>query len=684
MNFKNVTRVLLAALAVPAFAANGTMKGDGSAEKPFEIEDYEDLKAIGSGSYLFSSNYVVSKDIDASASKSERCDGDDDCRGFIPIGKNKDAVDSTVFWGTIDGKNHTIKNLKINNGYSGESGFIQTLIGSVVNLNFDSLDVKGESRNAGGVASALVGTIQNVHVTHGKVFGYERVGGIVGKAIDKTGYAPVKGYDDMTPVLRNVSFQGEVGGFQQVGGVAGIIGVEVDSIVADVDISIIYKDAKEIGGIAGYNYGDIQRSHSSGKVVVIAPHVSDVGGLVGKSYNGSIDHCYSSMDVEGDSYVGGLVGHNESVIFASSATGSVKEFEDGAYGLKAADYAGGLAGSNYGKIYASYALGSVIGDDEVGGLAGFNYGKIYASYALGSVIGDDEVGGLAGFNYGKIYASYALGSVIGDDEVGGLVGYNAGEIYYSYARGDVTSKSVIDESVGGLVGLSNGDIFSSYAANTVEGIQVGGLVDLNKSEVVNSYWDAELSKIDSSAGGMGLKTKEMMTMSSFAGWDTLGYWTFERCEAPKCEIDDEGYGCFCKKDFHRFWAIDEGKSYPYLNDGLDMNDFYWHQRLWLVYLRSLEQPPVHIQNQTFAKTSSLGAVFQGQFVALRFEIPTAGSVKFSLVDMQGRVVRAFDLGRRATGAHFETLDAGEIARGRYVGMLHVDGKATEKVMLLKK
>jgi hypothetical protein len=88
----------------------------------------------------------VAKDIDASASKSERCDGDD-CRGFIPIGKNKDAVDSIVFWGTIDGKNHTIKNLKINNGYSGESGFIQTLIGSVVNLNFDSLDVKGESRN---------------------------------------------------------------------------------------------------------------------------------------------------------------------------------------------------------------------------------------------------------------------------------------------------------------------------------------------------------------------------------------------------------------------------------------------------------------------------------------------------------------------------------------------------------
>ena len=104
-----ICAAVLPLLAIQSFAANGTMKGDGSAEKPFEIEDYEDLKAIGSGSYLYSSNYVVAKDIDASASKSERCDGDD-CRGFIPIGKNKDAVDSTVFWGTIDGKNHTIKN----------------------------------------------------------------------------------------------------------------------------------------------------------------------------------------------------------------------------------------------------------------------------------------------------------------------------------------------------------------------------------------------------------------------------------------------------------------------------------------------------------------------------------------------------------------------------------------------
>ena len=104
--------VVLSLFAIHSFAANGTMKGDGSASKPFQIEDYEDLKAIGKGAYLYSSDYVLTKDIDASASKNEMCNGDG-CNGFIPIGKYKDAADSTVFWGNIDGQNHTISDLTI-------------------------------------------------------------------------------------------------------------------------------------------------------------------------------------------------------------------------------------------------------------------------------------------------------------------------------------------------------------------------------------------------------------------------------------------------------------------------------------------------------------------------------------------------------------------------------------------
>jgi hypothetical protein len=54
-----------------------------------------------------------------------------------------------------------------------------------------------------------------------------------------------------------------------------------------------------------------------------------------------------------------------------------------------------------------------------------------------------------------------------------------------------------------------------------------------------------------------------------------------------------------------------------------------------------------------------------------------------LMDMQGRVVRTFNLGNRAAGAYSETLDAGAIARGRYVGELQVNGKVTEKILMAR-
>ena len=113
------------------------------------------------------------------------------------------------------------------------------------------------------------------------------------------------------------------------------------------------------------------------------------------------------------------------------------------------------------------------------------------------------------------------------------------------------------------------------------------------------------------------------------------------------------------------------------------NDTLWGKASTME-LRVESPTSVRFSEKVVVRNASLGAMSQGGDIAVRFEIPAAAAVKLSLIDMQGRVVRVFDLGRRATGAHFETLDAGEIARGRYVGVLQVGGKATENVMLLKK
>jgi len=108
---------------------------------------------------------------------------------------------------------------------------------------------------------------------------------------------------------------------------------------------------------------------------------------------------------------------------------------------------------------------------------------------------------------------------------------------------------------------------------------------------------------------------------------------------------------------------------------------------------SLAQAKINLSGKTtdiraheLATKSGLrfGAVFQGGSIALRFEIPAAAAVKFSLVDMQGRVVRAFNLGHRVAGVHFEARSVENMPRGRYIGVLQVNGRATEKVILLKR
>ena len=487
MKLRFVFAAVLSLLAIHSFAANGTMKGEGSAEKPFQIEDYEDLKAIGKGAYLYSSNYVLTADIDASASEHEMCSDEGGCNGFIPIGKYKDAADSTAFWGTIDGQNHTISNLKIWMPCRSDVGFIVYLVGTVRNLNFDRLVVTGgvkESRHVGSVTPRLIGSIENVHVTNGFVQGEERVGGIVGGALKAIGYGNVKGS------VYNVSFQGEIKGKTCVGGIVGESGISVNEAVANVDI--IATNAY-IGGIVGYNSGYVTNSRASGTITPAYEEVDDVGGIAG--YSGrwaTISRCVSEMD---------LLNVTRSSMICHL-------------------------------------------DEGVGGIVGTNHGSVSESYAKGTIEGTEDVGGIAGVSYGSIQNTFALGSVKGVESVGGLVGGNA---YHAY-----------DDS--------HGSILNSYAANVVKGeLDVGGLVGFNSEMVESSYWNTEISGLDTSAGGTGLTTAKMMKFSSFAGWDTLGYDGYFPVYLDTCDYYSLFRYCFhVTGSYVNIWKIDEGKSFPYL------------------------------------------------------------------------------------------------------------------------
>ena len=464
-----VFSAVLSLFAIQSFAANGTMKGDGSAEKPFQIEDYEDLKAIGKGAYLYSSDYVLTKDIDASASKNEMCNADG-CNGFISIGKNKDAADSIIFWGNIDGQNHTISNLNIWLPCERDVAFISYLGGSVSNLNFDHSHVTGrvsESNYVATVAAKLMGTIKNVKVTNGFVQGQNYVGGIVGHATDDY---------NAKATIADVSFQGTVKGSQRVGGIVGQLDMNLDTAYVDADIIALKKD---VGGIAGYLTGYVNNSRSNGSIVPGTSEIDDVGGIAG--------------------YSKGMVYSSVSLMNLNS------------YGYDFDDDIGGIVGDNEkGGIMYSYSLGNIEGESHVGGAVG-NGGYVYASFAMGSVKGKRYVGGIAGSG-GKIIHSYAAASVQGNGDVGGLVGYSPDSIF-------------------------------------------------------SSYWNAEISGLDSSAGGVGLTTAQMLKWESYAGWDTVGYDEYAIDGTDTCFYYE--YAGYCSSptgNFIKIWDIDEGKSFPYLKE----------------------------------------------------------------------------------------------------------------------
>jgi hypothetical protein len=122
---------------------------------------------------------------------------------------------------------------------------------------------------------------------------------------------------------------------------------------------------------------------------------------VGYNENGTINNCYSTGNVAGDKYVGGMVGGN----YYSST------------------------------IYNCYSTGSVDGNDFVGGLVGYNYnrnGTITNCYATGIVTGSESVGGLVGLNdYSKIDFCYWDVETSGQDTSAGGTGKTTAEMQNS-------------------------------------------------------------------------------------------------------------------------------------------------------------------------------------------------------------------------------------------------------------
>lgn len=235
-----------------------------------------------------------------------------------------------------------------------------------------------------------------------------------------------------------------------------------------------------------------------------------VGGLVGEN-DGTVSNSYSSGNVAGDDYIGGLVGYNrKGTVSNSYSTSSVA----GSFAV------GGVVGGNDGTMSNSYSGGNVNGDQYVGGVVGYNWkGIVSNSYSIASVSGFFSIGGLVGVNEDTVTNSYSSGSVTGEQYVGGLVGTNKDTVTNSYSM-DSTSG---DQYVGGLVGLNDGTMTTSYSSGSVTGVQyIGGLVGINKDTINNSY---SIGNVTGSSGVGGLVgTNDGNARNSYFAGSVVGEW----------------------------------------------------------------------------------------------------------------------------------------------------------------
>lgn len=289
--------------------------------------------------------------------------------GFKPI---------KTFYGTFDGDNKMIKNLYENTSENAglfnklENGSAKNLnisgniisegdyVGSISALNnmatkiencTSYVNIETTAKNAGGI-SGVHGIITNCQ-NYGEINGENNVGGIVG----------------YNGTITNCQNYGQINGKSYVGGISGIYGAitnckNYEKINGENNVGGISGRANFInkcinfanvnsnsiaGGIAGNAYC-MANSINNGQVVSTG---NSVGGIVGKITNqDGIINCYNSAKVEGNQYIGGIIGH--------------------------ADF----TQSDSSKIINCYGTGEIVATNYIGGILGFKegYGTNYIEY----------------------------------------------------------------------------------------------------------------------------------------------------------------------------------------------------------------------------------------------------------------------------------------------------------------
>ncbi len=607
-----------------ALAAGGTMSGEGTAESPFQIEDIKDLRAIGTGDYSDSSNYVLVEDIDGSSAD------------FEPI--------DCAFRGVFDGQKHTISNLTIDKPDENAVGlFGYAKYATIKNLTLKNVKVTGKDY-VGALAGDIDDSrIDNVFALNCDVRGVKFVGGLVGAA----GYLGRSG----TTELNIVAGTGSVWGIETVGGVVGHLSACMTNTFS---VSVI-KGYENVGGIAGEigtgwnGCGDSEEIvHAYSASIIKAPEPSGIIGRASSSYG------YRELnmsDVYFDSTVAENIHEDEGrrtseMLKKSTYEGfdfeSVWTIREGKsypyfFGMDPV-YSGdlkddgtvnmlsGFGTEAYPYLISSYEDLKYVGKYEyatnlyykvttdidasesvkdncdasgknckgfepIGHFTGVFMGNrkeisnltirrpdedsvglfrsLDPSAKVSEVIllsanirGKNYVGGLAGVDFGTTRDSiYVRGNVYGENYVGSIAGYKkSGTLNQNASKGTVTG----DKFVGGLVGyLDSAKIVDSYSIDHIQGDRyVGGLVGYSRDSKIGGAF--AVGRVDAESDRGGVAGGKSDTLPFGVAYYDSSLWHLDSTFGDGALSTEELISHVPWGDPDDLWDIEKDSTYPYL------------------------------------------------------------------------------------------------------------------------
>lgn len=562
--------------------------GNGTESDPYLI--YSATQLYQMNNFLNQSGVVfkLMTDIDLSDFIAENFNDE----GWTPIGSSS----SNSFQGKFLGNNHKITSLTINKpnkDYIGLWGYVSNA--TISDLKLECQNISGQNYVGCLVGQSEESTISGISVTNTEIHASSSyLGGIIGYA-NKTS-------------LNNCSYVGKVVGTEKVGGAIGYFG---DATISNVKSTANVEATCVVGGLIGIGrkfkgtnckvLGNIQGVETIGGCIGFIPSVdneskstpssslssfshkgeivnsgNNTGGVVGNLIaNVSISDCTHWGNIEGKSYVGGIVGSYEgsSEERPTYHTSTSKYEIEGGFTVSS-----GIASTYYDNSYnlspiikGCTVIGDIKGVIGVGGLVGttidgcryrynnhngYNNGSsesyylfrngiyirttyIYNDYSptdnlvlvcvnlsisdcsySGKLQGTYNVGGISGYQReGSINRCISnSASIKGTGCTGGIIGKNENvTVQNSFALSRTISASKLD-SLGRISGSANANNANNMALVTTKVFSNG---------VLQSITD-DNAKQGQSIGASILKLKATYVAK---GWDMEKVWNILETES---------------------------------------------------------------------------------------------------------------------------------------------------------